>query len=293
LQMKKKEFNTKKSSLPFGASTMIDRPPDLPDFRNPPVVETVLSVQFDRLSAARTAHFGAYWGEVRERFPKTEERGELPPTIERLPDLTPSGVGIQFEALEAPPTPRFWFTNDGGTELIQVQRDRFIKNWRKVGEGDPYPRYEHVKEGFGRDFSGFKDFVARHQLGTIRINQCEVTYINHILPVEGSGSHSDISQVLTVWRQPEATYPGAAQDLTFHARFPMADHNGAFVGRLHVSLQPVMRLTDGAPMFVLSLTARGQVGEGTDFFDLGREWIVRSFKELTTADMHRLWGIRN
>jgi uncharacterized protein (TIGR04255 family) len=272
---------------------MTNRPSDLPDFSNPPVVETVLSVQFDRLSAARTAHFGLYWSEVHERFPKTEERAELPPLIERFPDLTVSGVGIQFEALEAPPTPRFWFINDGGTELIQLQRDRFIKNWRKVAEDDFYPRYEHVKEGFERDFSGFRDFAARHQLGSIRVNQCEVTYINHILPREGRNSRLDLSECFTVWRQPEGAYPGAAQDLAFHARFPITDQGGALVGRLHVSMQSALHISDNAPMFVLNLTARGQIGEGTDFFDLGREWIVRSFKGLTTPEMHRVWGIRN
>ena len=62
---------------------MIERPTDPPDFRDPPVVETVLSVQFDRLTAARTAHFGLYWNEVHERFPKTEERGELQAVFER------------------------------------------------------------------------------------------------------------------------------------------------------------------------------------------------------------------
>lgn len=272
---------------------MTIRPSDLPDFSNPPVVETVLSVQFDRLSAARTAHFGLYWNEIRERFSKTEERAELPPAIERFPDLSMPGVGIQFEALEAPPTPRFWFTNEGGTELIQLQRDRFIKNWRKAGEGDEYPRYERVKDGFERDFSAYRDFVSRHQLGVVRINQCEVTYVNHIVAGQGWNSHADIRNVFTAWKQPTAVYPGPAQDLTFRARFPISDQSGTFVGRLHATMQSVVRLTDGVPMFVLDLTARGQIGESTAFFDLGREWIVRSFKELTTPEMHKVWGIRS
>jgi hypothetical protein len=58
-------------------------------------------------------------------------------------------------------------------------------------------------------------------------------------------------------------------------------------------MQSVVRLKDNAPMFVFDLTARGQIGDGTDFFDLGREWIVRSFKNLTTPEMHQVWGIRS
>jgi uncharacterized protein (TIGR04255 family) len=272
---------------------MTERPSDLPDFSNPPVVETVLSVQFDRLTAARTAHFGLYWREVMDRFPKTEERTELQPVIERLPELSPSAVGIQFEALEAPPTPRFWFTNSDGTELIQLQRDRFIKNWRKVGQGDLYPRYEHVREGFERDFAGFREFVSRHELGTVHINQCEVSYINHIVAGEAWQAHAEIGKVFTVWHQPAASIPGAAQDVTFRARFPISDSTGTFAGRLHVTMQPAVHLADGLPMFMFDLTARGQVGDGTDFFDLGRKWIGRSFKELTTHEMHQVWGIRS
>jgi uncharacterized protein (TIGR04255 family) len=272
---------------------MTGRPSDLPDFSNPPVAETVLSVQFERLTSMRSAHFGMYWKEIYERFSKTEERGELQTVVELQPESTQSAVGIQFEALEAPPTPRFWFVNKDGTELIQLQRDRFIKNWRKSKEGDKYPRYELVRERFERDFSGFQDFASRYDLGVIRINQCEVTYINHIVAGNGWETHADISKVFTVWQQPTAHFPGVAQDVTFRARFPISDSSGAFTGRLHASMQPVVRVTDGVPMFVLELTARGQVGEGTDFFDLGRDWIVRSFKELTTPDMHQVWGIRS
>src|SRR5450755_2075231 len=146
---------------------MTTRPSDLPDFSDPPVVETVLSVQFERLTVPRTAHFGMYWSELYERFPKSEERAELSPAIETFNDSVAPAVGIQFEALEAPPSPRFWFATDNGTELIQLQRDRFIKNWRKSGEGDEYPRYEPIRAGFESDFAGFRDFVTRHQLGEI------------------------------------------------------------------------------------------------------------------------------
>lgn len=268
------------------------RPRNLPDFRCPPVVETVLSVQFGRISALRTAHFGLYWSEIRDRFPASEEHGELPSALERFPEQPQPAVGIQFQALEAPPTPRFWFVDAGGTELIQIQRDRFIKNWRKTGEGDKYPRYESVREGFDHDFSDFVQFISLNQLGTIRVNQCEVTYVNHIVAGEGWENYADIEKVFTVWRQPLSTFPGQAEDLTFRARFPISEPRGEFVGRLYVTLQPAMRLSDGRPMFLLDLTARGQVGEGTDFFDLGRKWIVHSFAALTTPSMHKIWGRR-
>lgn len=52
---------------------------DLPDFDTPPVVETVLSVQFEPLPLVRPAHLGLLWNEYRSSFPKTEERPRWTP----------------------------------------------------------------------------------------------------------------------------------------------------------------------------------------------------------------------
>jgi len=59
----------------------------LADFEDPPVVETVLSLQFERLTAIQTVHLGLFWHRVKRRFPKTEERPALPQAIERFPGL--------------------------------------------------------------------------------------------------------------------------------------------------------------------------------------------------------------
>ena len=266
------------------------RPADFPDFNDPPVVETLLSAQFDRLSLPKTAHFGLYWNEIRSRYPKTQEQVELPLIMERQPDQSQIPLGIQFQTLEAPLTPRFWFINESGSELIQVQRDRFIKNWRKSCSGDQYPRYEHLRSGFDKDFKQFEDFLKRNQLGAVRVNQCEITYINHIVAGAGWENHTEIDKVFTMWRQPRTTIPGLASEVIFRASFPISDDAGSFAGRLHVTVQPVTRLSDKKPMFVMELTARGQVSTGTEFFDLGRKWIVKSFAELTTSAMHKIWG---
>ncbi|MGH7048593.1 MAG: hypothetical protein ACREE2_19635, partial [Stellaceae bacterium] len=52
---------------------------DLADFDNRPVVETVLSAQFERLAAMRSVHFGLFWQRVKDEFPNTEEHPALSP----------------------------------------------------------------------------------------------------------------------------------------------------------------------------------------------------------------------
>jgi len=105
----------------------------LPDFDNPPVVETVLSVQFERLPAMRSVHFGLFWQRVRDQFPNTEERPTLASIVEQA---TPLPVELRFEVQETLLLPRLWLLNSAGTEMIQIQNDRLSKNWREGDENE-------------------------------------------------------------------------------------------------------------------------------------------------------------
>jgi uncharacterized protein (TIGR04255 family) len=267
------------------------RPEHLADFDNPPVVETVLSVQFEPLPLVHAAHLGLLWNEYRETFPKTGERPALDPVIEQFPENPVARVGFKFQALENFPIQRIWFTNDQGSEMIQVQSDRFIKNWQKEGEGH-YPHYdETVRPHFDRDYGIFLAYLEKNQLGMPRVSQCEVTYVNHILADEGWGHYGDLDKIFTFWRPTDLVPPGSAEDLRLHTQFVIPGKDRQPIGRLHVDVLPGVRTSDHHPMYVLHLTARGQVGDAVDFFDIGREWIVTAFKNLTTNSMHNIWGI--
>lgn len=227
-------------------------------------------------------------------FPASDERPPLEPVIEQFPESPAARLGFKFQALETFPPPRIWFTNNQGNEMIQVQKDRFIKNWRKEGEAERYPRYDDtIRPNFDRDYRIFLDFLAKNHLGAPHINQCEVSYVNHLLAGQGWERYSDIESIFTFWRSPKPFPPGHQEDLRLHVRFVIPDADGRPIGRLHVDLQPAVRPSDSHPMYVLHLTARGQVGGGIEFFDIGREWIVSAFKNLTTTSMHTVWGIKN
>lgn len=203
-------------------------------------------------------------------------------------------MGLKLQAFENPPIPRLSFANEQGNEMIQVQNDRFIKNWRKEGEGEQYPRYDKIiRPNFDRDFDTFLTFLEKNQLGAISINQCEVTYVNHILTGQGWDGYGEVEKIFTFWRSASTYPPGALEDLRLHTRFILPDDAGNPIGRLHADVQPAIRISDNLPMYVFHLTARGQIGKGLDFFDVGREWIVKTFKELTTESMHNIWRIKN
>jgi uncharacterized protein (TIGR04255 family) len=202
--------------------------------------------QFEPLLLVQTAHLGLLWNEYRASFPKTEERPSLDPVVEQFPERPSVRVGLKFQALENPPVPRLWFANPQGNEMIQVQNDRFIKNWRKEGDGEQYPRYEKtIRPKFDRDYHIFLAFLEKNQLGTPCVNQCEVTYVNHILAGEGWEHYGELEKIFTFWRSPDLTPPGPAEDLRLHARFVIPGEAGKPIGRLHVDLQPAVSVSAG------------------------------------------------
>jgi len=276
---------------------MSETQPRLPDFANPPVIEVALSVQFEPLSRFRVAHFGLLWSEFRRQFPRTEEHPARPLAIEHFGICRAPKIDVRLEL--ALPVPQCRFLNESGTELIQIQRDRFVHNWRKVGAGDEYPRYESVKQRFEEELGTFCQFLAREDIGELVPNQCEVTYVNHIVSGAGWQRHGDLGEVMPIWagRYSDTFLPEPENiGLGFRYIIPGADSNP--LGRLLVSVDSAYRADDDRPIYVLVLTARGgPIGEGIEgalgFLDVGREWIVRGFTSVTSPRMHEIWGRRN
>ncbi|MPZ24160.1 MAG: TIGR04255 family protein [Dehalococcoidia bacterium] len=273
----------------------MNRPASLPDFDNPPVVEVALSVQFERLSQLRSAHLGLFWRDLGVGFPRVEEHGPLDAAMEQFPDIPQAPI---FNLRVAPgiPTPRVWFLDASGNELIQIQQDRFVHNWRKVGERDQYPRYERIRSRFVDELQSFERFLAEYDLGKLTPNQCEVTYVNHIELGEGWERFGQIDNVLKMLQSPDYAFLPEPEDVRLGVRYVMEDMANP-IGRLYMSLEPRLTAESSRPILYLSLTARGRpqspdLDSALLFMDRGREWIVRGFADITTASMHAAWGRR-
>jgi uncharacterized protein (TIGR04255 family) len=269
----------------------------LPEFDKPPVVEVVLSVQFEALAHFRTAQVGLLWQKFRQQFPKLGEEPPIPPAIERF-GTSPVRIGIRFETFEVPPLARVLFINETEDQLIQVQPGRFLHNWRKNKDVTPYPRYGVICGAFLAELAIFQQFVNDENLGAVQINQCEITYVNHIEPESVWGNHGDARKILRLFaEEPNLEFLPHPEDVALQMKHTIR-LDGNIVGRLHTSLQPGWRKVKSTPIYVLELTARGApIGTGIvgakAFFDIGHEWIVRGFKDMTTSTMHLAWEISN
>ena len=271
----------------------------LPTFDNPPVVEVALAVQFEPIERLGAGEMGLYWAEHRDRLPHTEQHIELDSVTERF-EPQPRGSVLRITSSDRPPPPRMWLLNNARTELIQIQRNKFIHNWRKVpGHDVGYPRYQQIRDTFKQELKSFKKFLKGEKLGGITPNQCEVTYVNHIAAGEGWETHADADKVMTVWSGEHSDpFLSRVEDAEMGFRYVMKDKHGRPVGRLNVKLQPVHSSKDARPIFVLTLTARGQPTGATEVsvmkaLDLGHEWVVRGFKSMTTDSMHSVWRLRD
>lgn len=276
---------------------MSETQPRLPDFADPPVIEVALSVQLEPLTALRVPHLGLLWSEFRSEFPRIEEHPPRAAVIEQFGTPRPPKMDVRVEA--AFPIPQCRFLNDRGTELIQVQQDRFVHNWRKVGTGEEYPRYEFVRRRFEVELDTFRQFLAREHLGELVPNQCEVTYVNHITSGAGWEKHGELGEILTVWMTRYSdSFLSGPEDIGLRVRYIIPGPDGNPLGRLWVSIDPAYRTEDDRPIYVLMLTARGRpIGKGIEgalgFLDIGREWVVRGFTSVSTPKMHRIWGRRD
>jgi len=269
----------------------------LPEFDRPPVVEVAISLQFKVLEGLRAPHLGLLWSIFRkEGYTRVEEHGELEPAFEDLQATSIPTVGIRVQTFDdAPPPPRVWFLNEAHNELIQIQRDRLVINWRAGAQSEPYPRYTHIIKRFHSALASFKGFTASEKLGEIFPTQCEVTYVNHILSGAGWSTHGELDSLVTTWQSRYSDeYLGTPEDVGFKARYRMGDESGNVLGRLHIILQPAYRSIDGVPIYVMNLTARGKPEPAnldgvSRLFDFEHQWIVRGFTSVTTKGMHELW----
>jgi uncharacterized protein (TIGR04255 family) len=262
---------------------------DLPHFKNPPVIEVVCGVTFHELPGLLTPHIGRLWERYRSDYPKCQEMPPLAHVIELGP---PEHQEIALP--EMLPMTRVWLIHGQETGIIQLQRDRFLHNWKKVRPQDEYPEYSRVIEMFGQHLTTFESFLTEERLGEVQPVQYEMTYVNHI-PFDKVWSNlSQIAMVLPdfSWRSESERFLPAPELVNWRTSFLLPDS----AGRLHVSARIGRRAIDQEPVLVLDLTARGFPRDATrstmwQWFDLAHEWIVRGFTDITGERMRKsVWG---
>jgi len=257
---------------------------DTLNYETPPINEVVCGLMFEPLKELLAPHLGLLWERYKPGFTTCKQQPPIAVQIER-PEGTLTEAQMVFDEL---PLPRVWFEETDGNGIIQVQRDRFHYNWRRINTEDEYPHFDKVFALFAEKLGTFREFVREIGCGELVTKQYEMTYVNHIPLGEGWTSVADIGEVFRdfSWkRDDERMKPDA-----FNWRLTFALPNGA--GRLHTTVRSAVRNSDKKQILLFDLTARGIGDENST--EKMRSWfvgshneIVRAFQELTTPKIQQ------
>ena len=260
-------------------------------FASPPLTEVVFGIQFKPVTLFTVAHFGQLWEPFKTSgYDISQDTSPLFPAIERFDSRGPA----EPPTLPDPLLPRVWFVHRDGTGIVQVQRDRFLHNWKRTHPDHQYPRYHQLKRMFHAHYATFSRFVGEHDLGDINPVQYEMTYVNHIPEGEGWGGLEDIGSVFPDfrWNTRHKRFLPSPSGTNLQLSFDVPDRTA----RLHVTIRSGTRAYDQKHLMICELSARGMPPSDSHeamwtWFDTARHWIVKGFVDLTNERVqHDTWG---
>lgn len=254
------------------------------DFSNPPVVETAFAVVFAPIKSWNLLHYGLLWERFRSSYPFPEVK--LPTGSVQLEGIDFAlGQNVDLRTLPL----RCWYVDSSKNQLVQVQSNAFIRNWRKMDTPLHYVHYSEFRPVFEKDWATYKQFLLDEGFTHPDVWQCEVTYVNHFVRGREWESPTDLRRMFPFW----ARKFGEKFDLDVNA-FSFSSFLPQNQGQLQVAATPVLR-ADGKEAIQLTITASGKpAGSGDaqilEWLDLGHNYVVSFFADFTSQQLHNLWG---
>lgn len=276
---------------------------ELLEFERPPVTETIIGLQFDPVRFMNY-HSGLLWEKINHRYTNIQEQTVIQPVFEMFGGNSPNSNQINFPfslpIFGGAEASRYWFISADDIELMQIQNNRILHNWRKRAEEQNYPHYKHIKEKFFDDLKVTKEFFRDQAIGEITPNQCELCYINTIkindaiYPIKNA---HDLTPLLA----PKVTHP--ADNLKFEgsgiaSRFVLYGTNDEPYGRVHLKLAPENFNGGVVAALKLELMVRARPPKDLpfdalpDFFDTLHNTISKVFRSVIAEEVQEAWGIK-
>jgi uncharacterized protein (TIGR04255 family) len=175
--------------------------------------------------------------------------------------------------------------------MIQIQPTRFHLNWRK--RNDFYPSYKSLIAEFEETFARFAKFIQTQQIGSIELNQWELTYIDSFPEGQYWTTPADWSNVL----------PGLfgrlfdSQGLNLELEARGAEWSYEIKpqkGRLHIAARRGRWGDDESDTLLLHMTSRGPLGKGgaesmRAGLDIGHVASVETFLRVVDQNIQQQW----
>jgi uncharacterized protein (TIGR04255 family) len=264
-----------------------------PNFDRPPVEQVRLAVVFRPLTRLRASHLGLFWDLINRDggFPGVEEYPRREPYVEEFGSAEQQDFRVSV--VDRSSVPHVVFSSSDRGSRVAVQDDLLQVSWHRSGE-ESYPRFERPRAEFVRLLDAFRSFLKDYGLGSVRVRQVELSYVNLFPRGEMWFEPADLQRLVRF--APVTTAFGQdIEDLHFAQRHVLLRDEVPWA-RMYLTLDAdaLTKDTRGAR---LSFTVRGPVTrsdeEVTPFLDRGHDIIVNAFTEVTTEEAHEAWGRRS
>ncbi len=253
-----------------------------PKFKKPPVDEVVTGFDFvapQDITSIDLAELKSLYKPL--GFSKYEEHFPIAP---RLPDIIIPNFGMPSNAPS-----RLWFISNDSNYIIQVQRNKFLVNWRKYHNPNiDYPSYKEHQNEFWKCADVFMAWFKKRWGNDISISAQEMSYLNTIPTIPEKEINP--SDYFTDMKWTPKDHLGNIVQLNSEFLVNMDKKS-----RMHIVISSGFRASDSNPIFRLEMNMLGsnkfnmEQKTLSEWYDYAHESIVFGFCEITTKEMHEKW----
>lgn len=166
-------------------------------------------------------------------------------------------------------------------QLLQVQLNAFIRNWRAIEDKRLYCHYSDLKPMFQEDWTTYREFLKDEGLPEPSVFQCDVTYINHLVKGREWNTLEDIS---SLFPRMKFSFKGALVT-SFSCSAAVADN------QVRIEASPALR-PDGTPIIQLTLNVSGKPADTSEAsiwakLDDCHKLLVETFADITASDLQQ------
>lgn len=257
---------------------------ELPKFGQPPVIETVLALEFvplARLTAIKLVQLQDSWI---GSYSMLSEQPALPPN-------RPAQAQPSFEVLQGAPRMRIWAeAADGSGYLLQSQHDRLVLNWRRPAgaTGAAYPGYEQSKARFVEALAALTAFRDHHDLGAILPIAVEFGYVNTI----DISEESPLESAIAMLTKPDVEVPGTARLTRFQTvRGVDKSESDPFSAQITIAAEPLSVDSRDVSMSVTTrvLLETEEQASVLRAADAAHALSSHTFARVTNSGPHEVW----
>ena len=249
-------------------------------YENPPIDEIICGIRFGSIEQLRSGHLGILWQKFRRDFPNIEDQNLVGP-VSRGDSENSNNILL----------PRVWFIHENENELIQVQYNRFLHNWRKIRLDDEYPGYDKIIENFEKYLSRFREFLVEENLGNLVTKEYELSYIDLIPRGYGWENFGDLGKVFPslLSSTGQSILSTNISSINWQTILDLPNNHG----RLRIAIRSAARISDNHQLLHIEFNAHGNRQDESMrvWFDIAHNAVTELFSNLVSKEIQeKFWG---